>query len=85
MANCPCAALLKLLLITLLIYIYIHTHKCLIYYTYFCNSVVNPTNSKNCHKYAMTGNITELILVCIFISATYFDLTVGHHQALQFV
>jgi len=49
----------------------------------FCNIVVNPINSKNCHKYAMTCNTTELI--CIFISATCFDLTVGHHHLLQFV
>jgi len=82
MASCPCAALLKLLLITILIYICIYTCV-LIYYTYFCKFVVNPINSKNCHKYAMTGNKTEL--VCFFISATRFDLTVSRHRALQFV
>ena len=49
----------------------------------FCNFVVNPINSKKFHKYAMTGNTTEFIR--IFISATCFDLTVGHHQALKFV
>jgi len=45
--------------------------------------VVNPINIKNCHKYATTGNETELI--CIFISSICFDLTLDHHQALQFV